>query len=491
MELINVLDGIEGLKAKGDLDTKITGVISDSRNIKKGNLFVAINGYETDGHQYIEQALENGAIGIMVEEGFDIKSLKINKDIILIVAKNTRYAFNMCVCNYYKHPSRNFKLIGITGTKGKTTTAFMIKAILEKSGKKVGTIGTLGATIGDEMIDETNNTTPEGSALQEIFLKMKKEKVEIVVMEVSSQSLKLDRLAGIEFDMGIFTNLSEEHISENEHPDIEDYFNSKLKLFNMCKIGYINADDVFASKIKKLATAEIHTYGIDNFSELIAKDVTVKQDNVDFKVKITERNEIVKVGIPGRYSVYNALGAICVAKKMGASADNIKEALMDIKVPGRAEIVPNEKGINIIIDYAHTPESLKSIITSVKYYAKGRIITLFGSAGERDARKRPMMGEISAKLSDFTIITTENPKRNDPKEIIKDIENGAKKTNGKYICIVDREEAIRYAIKMANKNDTILLAGKGHELYEDVNGKKVYFDERAIIHDEIEKSIKK
>ena len=301
-------------------------------------------------------------------------------------------------------------------------------------------------------------------------------------MEVSSQSLKLHRVDGCNFKIGVFTNFSEDHISEKEHPDMNDYFNSKLKLFDMCKKGFINADDYTISKVKKLVKdCDIKTYGIDNVSDLLAKDITVTNQSVDFKVKIGTRNERVKTGIPGRFSVYNSLAAISIAGTFGVDAEKIKEALLEVKVPGRSELVPNKKELTIMIDYAHSPESLQNILSAVKNYTRGRVICLFGCGGDRDSGKRPIMGEISGNIADFTIITSDNPRTEKPEEIVKQIEVGTKKTKGKYIAIVDRIEAIKYAIDMANKNDIILLAGKGHETYQEINGEKHPFDEREII----------
>ena len=418
----------------------------------------------------------------MVQEGTDLRKLKIPTETTLIVAPDTRYGLAIVAQNFYKNPAKKFKLVGITGTKGKTTTSFMIKAILEKQGKKVGLIGTIAKYIGNEKLEDSDRTTPDSLELQRLFTKMAKEKVDIVIMEVSSQSLKLDRVAGLEFEVGVFTNFQKDHISPKEHPDMEDYFNSKVKLFSMCKKAYINADDLQVQKVAKMdLPCEVKTYGIDNPSKILAKDITVTSETVDFKVKIGERNERVKVGIPGRFSVYNSLAAICVAMEFGATAEQINEALLNIKVPGRSELVENDRNITIMIDYAHSPESLESILSALKDYAKGKLISVFGCGGDRDSSKRPLMGEISGRIADFTIITSDNPRTEEPGKIIKQIEAGIKKTNGKYICIEDRREAIKEAIKMANKRDVIVLAGKGHEPYQEINGVKHDFDERVIV----------
>ena len=482
MKLNKLLLGLDNLKAKGSLDVEIKGIESNSKNVKDGYMFIAIKGFSVDGHDYINNAIEAGAKTIMVQEGCDLKKIKLPADVTLIMAKDTRQALAICSCNFYDNPSRKFKLIGVTGTKGKTTTTFMIKEILEKAGHKVGLIGTIATYINGKMISESSRTTPESIELQKIFAQMVDAGVEYVVMEVSSQSLKLHRVDGCDFNIVVFTNFSEDHISEKEHPEMKDYFESKLKLFKMCDNGIINVDDLQVSKIPKLfPESNIMTYGIDNYCQVLAKDITITNSYVDFRVKVSDRNERVKVDIPGRFSVYNALAAICVAKKIGVPSDKVIEALAEIKVPGRSEMIPNKKEVPIMIDYAHSPESLQNILSAVKSYTKGKVITVFGCGGDRDKGKRPIMGEVSGKIADFTFITTDNPRTEEPEEIVKEIEEGIKKTKGKYKVVVDRKEAIKEAINMANKQDIIVLAGKGHEPYQEINGKKYPFDERIIV----------
>ena len=482
MKLNKLLLGLDNLKAKGSLDVEIKGIESNSKNVKDGYMFIAIKGFSVDGHDYINNAIEAGAKTIMVQEGCDLKKIKLPADVTLIMAKDTRQALAICSCNFYDNPSRKFKLIGVTGTKGKTTTTFMIKEILEKAGHKVGLIGTIATYINGKMISESSRTTPESIELQKIFAQMVDSGVEYVVMEVSSQSLKLHRVDGCDFNIVVFTNFSEDHISEKEHPDMKDYFESKLKLFKMCDNGIINVDDLQVSKIPKLfPESNIMTYGIDNYCQVLAKDITITNSYVDFRVKVSDRNERVKVDIPGRFSVYNALAAICVAKKIGVPSDKVIEALAEIKVPGRSEMIPNKKEVPIMIDYAHSPESLQNILSAVKSYTKGKVISVFGCGGDRDKGKRPIMGEVSGKIADFTFITTDNPRTEEPEEIVKEIEEGIKKTKGKYKVVLDRKEAIKEAINMANKQDIIVLAGKGHEPYQEINGKKYPFDERIIV----------
>ena len=487
MKLKELLVGLEGLKAKGDLDLDIKGIESNSKNIEEGFLFVAIKGFQVDGHKFIDSAIENGAIAVVVEEGCDLKAIKGLEKVTVIMAKDTRRALAIISSNFYKNPSKKFKLIGVTGTKGKTTTTFMIKEILEKAGKKVGLIGTIATYINGKRLGDSERTTPESLELQKLFSQMVKEKVEFVVMEVSSQSLKLHRVDGCDFDIVLFTNLSEDHISPNEHPDMQDYFNSKLKLFEMCKVGIVNTDDLHGAKIPDMfPDSQITTYGIDNFANVLAKDITITNSYVDFRVKITDRNERVKTCIPGRFSVYNSLAAICVAQKFGIDPETIKQALLEVRVPGRSELVNNKLEIPIMIDYAHSPESLENILQAVKSYTRGKVISLFGCGGDRDAGKRPIMGEISGRIADFTFITSDNPRTEDPEKIVKQIEEGIKKTKGKYKVIVDRTEAIKEAIKMATKRDIIVLAGKGHEPYQEINGIKHPYDERIIVNELIE-----
>ena len=488
MELKKVLLGIEGIKARGNLDLDIVGIEKNSKEVKKGYMFIAIKGFSVDGHQFVESAIENGAVAVMLEEGCDLKALKIPDDVTVLMVKDTREALAICSANFYGNPSRKMKLIGVTGTKGKTTTTFMIKEILQRSGKKVGLIGTIATYINDKNIKDSDRTTPESLELQQIFKMMLDEGVEVVVMEVSSQSLKLHRVDACDFDLVLFTNFSEDHISPNEHPDMQDYFNSKLKLFKMCKNGIVNVDDLHGAKIPGLfPESNIVTYGIDNFANVLAKDITITNSYVDFKVRITDRNERIKTGIPGRFSVYNSLAAICVAQKFGVSPEIIKEALLEVRVPGRSELVDNKKELTIMIDYAHSPESLQNILQATKSYTRGRVISVFGCGGDRDKGKRPIMGEISGKIADYTIITSDNPRTEKPEDIVEQIETGIKKTKGKYEVVVDRVEAIEKAIKMANKKDIIILAGKGHEPYQEINGVKHPFDERIIVREIIDK----
>ena len=483
MNLKNILQGIENIKGKGNFDIEIENIESDSRKVTKNGLFFAIKGFAVDGTDYINSAVENGAIAVVIEDEKDIKKIEKINDITVALVPDIRKAMAISACNFYDNPSKKLRLVGVTGTKGKTTTTFMVKEILEKQGYKVGLIGTIANYIGEVCLGDSSRTTPESIELQKLFARMVEEKCQVAVMEVSSQSLKMDRVYGCDFDIGVFTNFSEDHISEHEHPDMEDYFKSKCKLFDMCKTAFINVDDLYGEKLKKIIPCEFATYGIDNSCNLLAKDITITNSYVDFKVKLTDRNERVKVDIPGRFTVYNALAAISIALKLGCSSENIKEALLEIKVPGRSELVPNKKGLTIMIDYAHSPKSLENILSAVKSYTRGKVISVFGCGGDRDTSKRAIMGEISGRIADYTIITSDNPRTEKPELIVEEIESGMKKTNGKYEVVVDRIEAIKTAINMAGKTDIIVLAGKGHEPYQEINGVKYPFDERKIVND--------
>ena len=487
MKLSEILNGISNLKAKGSVDIEITKIAYDSRKVEPNSLFVAIKGYDSDGHDYIAQAIEAGAAAILLENVEKLKGMALPEDVTFVISNDTRNALAYCSCNFYGNPSRRLKVIGVTGTKGKTTTTYMIKKLLETSGKKVGLIGTIENYIGEDSLGESTRTTPESLELQEMFAKMVEQKVEFVVMEVSSQALKLGRVTGTNFDVGVYTNFSKEHISAKEHTDMEDYFNSKMKLFSMCQTAFINIDDFRGARVKREAKAQVKTYGIDNNCDLLAKDITITNIGVDFKARLGDKNERIKVDIPGRFSVYNSLAAISVAMFYGVDPEKIKTALENIKIPGRSELVPNKKELSIMIDYAHSPESLQSILQAVKTYTKGRVIAVFGCGGDRDKGKRPLMGEIAGRIADYTIITSDNPRTEKPEAIIRDIEEGISKTKGKYEVIVDRNFAIEKAIKMANKKDIIILAGKGHETYQEIDGVKYPYNEREIIKEIIDK----
>jgi len=470
MKLNKLLKGIDCIN---NYNYEITNISCDSRNIKKDGLFIAIKGYNYDGNNYIEDAIKNGCITVITDD------INVNCDINIIRVNDSRKALAIISKNFYHDPLKKMKIIGITGTKGKTTTSFIIKKILEDNGYKVGLIGTIGNYIGNDKIEDSIRTTPNSDKLYSLFNKMANNKCDIVIMEVSSQSLKLNRVYGIKYDIGVFTNFSRDHISKNEHKDIEDYLKSKLKLMDMSDTLIINNDDIIVSKIKKLYKKNIITYGIKNKSDINANNIIISDTYTKFDI-----DESYKIDIPGIFSVYNSLCAISVCKYLKCKNINLD----NIKVIGRSEMINNELGIPIMIDYAHSPDSLLNILESSKKITKGRIICVFGCGGNRDSFKRPIMGDISTSIADYSIITTDNPRFEDPLSIIKDIESGIKKDN--YEIIVDRTEAIKKAIDISTKNDLVLIVGKGHETYQEINGIKYPYDERLII-DEICKSKQK
>ena len=482
MELKKVLNGIENYKVKGNIEIDVLSIEDNSKNVKPGSVFVAVKGFEFDGHDFVDEAISNGATAVILDMNADMKKINIPDDVTAVIVQDSRIALAIVACNFYGNASKKFTLIGVTGTKGKTTTCYMIKAILEKAGKKVGLIGTVENFIGDKSLGESNRTTPGSVELQRMFYQMAKEKCDVVVMEVSSQSLKLNRVLGSYFDIGVFTNFSGDHISEKEHPDMDDYFKSKEKLFAMCPKGYVNADDFKTWILEKDSKkCEFKSYGIDNTCDLLAKDVTITNVSVDYRVKLGAKNERIRVNIPGRFSVYNSLAAISVTQDLGASIDNIKEALLEVSVPGRSQLVSNSGDFPVMIDYAHTVASLTNILTAVKAYTKGRVICVFGCGGDRDKEKRPLMGEVAGKIADYSIVTTDNPRTEKPETIVKEIESGISKTKGKYEIIVDRKEAIKKAITMMNKKDMVVICGKGHEKYQEIKKEKIPFDEVEIV----------
>jgi len=476
MLLRDLIKNIEPVDTKGSLDIEIRGVTYDSRKALPKYLFVCIDGFSTDGHLYAQQAVDNGATALIVE-----KNISVIGEVTLIKVKDSREALAAVSAEWFGNPSKDLNLIGITGTKGKTTTTYMIRSILEKAGHTVGLIGTVANCIGNEKIP-ARRTTPESYDLQEMFEKMKDKGADTVVMEVSSQGLKLNRVAFCQFDIGVFSNFSKDHIGGFEHPDMEDYFKSKMKLFGLCKRGIVNIDSNYADRVIAEANMKLLTYGINKEADVMAKNITTNSDSVEFDVVTPWFEERIKVSVPGYFSVYNALAAISVCGLKGISPEFIKEGLKNVHVPGRAEVVPTPgKPYTVMIDYAHTPDSLENILSTVKGFAKGRLISVFGCGGDRDRSKRPLMGEISGRIADFTIITSDNPRTEDPKRILADIEEGIKKTNGAYIVIEDRTEAIRYAMEHAQKDDVIVLSGKGHETYQIFKDKTIHYDEREIV----------
>lgn len=490
MKLKDVLKGINLIEYKGNLENEVTNITSDSRNLEKNGLFVAIIGYVLDGTKFIPAAIEKGASAIMVDETVELSSLDIPDDICVVKVKNIRYQLAIASCNLYDYPSRKLKLIGVTGTKGKTTSTYMLKSILQQHGFKVGLIGSIAIYINDEKIEEMDRTSAESYKLQKVLAQMVEEKVDVVVLEVSSQAMKLDRVVGCEFDRVLFTNLSEDHISPREHKDMEDYFNAKLSLAKMSPVVIYNLDNSYTARIPELLPEkQLVSFGIKEKVDVSAKDLNLANNGVNFT--LVKNNEEIQahISIPGEYMVYNALGAVAVASTFDVSDEDIQKGLKDVRVFGRSELVPNKLGLTIIIDYAHTPSSLESILKTVKPHTKGKVICTWGVGGDRDSAKRPIMGEISGNLADFTILTSDQVRTEDPRKILADIEVGLKRTNGKYTVILNRTDAIRYALSIATKDDIIVLPGLGSDLYIEYMGVKYPYNERIVIHDIIEEML--
>ncbi len=484
MLLQYLIENLEGKEVIGNLNVAINKIEYDSKKVENGDLFVAIKGLEQDGHEYITEAVQNGAVAVIVEKGYTETNIE---NVTFIKVEDTRIALAKVASTYYDNPASKLKIIGITGTKGKTTTAYMIRDILLASGKKTGMIGTIYNTYGNKKI-EAIRTSPESLDLQKLLKDMVDADMEYVVMEVSSHALDLNRVYGIHFMIGVFTNLSQDHL--DYHKTMDNYLTAKAKLFENSDFAIINADDIYTPKLEKLIKCKIAKYGLDNEANVTCVDVRINNNYVDFKMYINKMLQTVTVNIPGRYTVYNSLAAIAVTSMLGAQMDAILSALNEIRVPGRSEVVDIGKTFAVILDYAHSPASLEAILLNTKKYSKGRIICVFGCGGNRDAEKRPLMGEIAGKYADFTVITTDNPREENPKNIMKDIENGIKNTKGLYKVIENRKEAIKFAMRIAWKNDTIIIAGKGHETYQLLKGnKKIKFDEREIVK-EIAKDIK-
>lgn len=478
MLLKSLLESLDYVVVTGEVEKEVTKVEYDSKKIAKDDVFVAIKGYEWDGNQYISEAIEKGATSIVVEKEVDITPYQ-NETLTIIQVESTRKALATMAAIYYDHPADKLKIIGITGTKGKTTTAYMIRDILLASGKKTGMIGTIYNTYGNVRIDATR-TSPESLDLQKLLKDMVDQEIEFVVMEVSSHALALDRVYGLHFIISVFTNLSEEHL--DFHHTMEEYLNAKAKLFQISDYAMVNGDDIYSPRLLKMIPCKTATYGLDNDVNLTAGDIRINSAYVEFKMYINKMLETICIPIPGRFTVYNALAAIGVCSLLNVQMDAILLALSQVKVPGRSEVVDINKTFTVMLDYAHTPSSLEAILTAVKKHTKGRVICVFGCGGDRDSTKRPMMGEIAGRLANFTVITTDNPRNENPRKIMEQIEAGMKQTRGLYKVIENRRAAIEFAMKIAWKNDIVVIAGKGHETYQILrNNKKIHFDEREIV----------
>lgn len=517
-QMISLLEIRESI---GNLNMEIRGLSPDSRAISQGWLFVAIQGESQDGRTFIMEAVQSGAVAVVldgdeVERFFSsnpdggsfkpsrqpgesiLEEFAASTGVAVILVENARRALARLACAFYHYPADKLRLIGVTGTKGKTTTTFMLKAILEQAGYKVGLIGSIAAYIGERQIAETDRTTPESIELQRLLAQMAEEKVEIAIIEVSSQAMKMHRTEGCHFEVAVFTNLSKDHISPKEHATMEEYFACKCKLMENAQKLVLNLDDDRVAHVKALfPEKQILTYATAQTADCFApkESVWLCTKGTGFDLQLGNGNfgalqgtgspqiksQNMFVSIPGMFSVYNALAAMTAASFFSVTLENCRAALADITVLGRSELVPNDRGIAIMIDYAHTPASLECILLAARQYVQGRLICAWGVGGDRDKEKRPIMGEISGRLADFTILMSDQVRTEDPLSILKDIEVGVRKTGKPYTIIVDRTEGIRYALSMAKTGDMVLIPGLGHDKYLERNGVKYPYDEREVI----------
>jgi UDP-N-acetylmuramoyl-L-alanyl-D-glutamate--2,6-diaminopimelate ligase len=474
MKLKDMIKEAEVLRIDGEPDIEISGIYYDSKQVKDGSLFFCIEGYRADGHDYAASAVEKGAAAVVLR-----KDIPLPEGVTKVFVPDTRKAMGLIASALYEKPSEDLLLFGVTGTNGKTTTTYMIKSILEQAGKKTGLIGTIANMIGSRMIP-AERTTPESPDLQKLMRDMVNEKVNAAVMEVSSHSLALHRVIGCTYDIGIFTNLTQDHL--DFHGTFENYLAAKKKLFEQSRLAIINVDDESGREILKDLECQYFTYGIYKPADIYARDIEIMVDGVSFNLHILGGKISIVLSIPGIFSVYNALAAAAACYAAGISLKDIQKGLTSIKgVPGRFETLDTGTGFSIILDYAHTPDGLENILKTARGLTDGRLVTLFGCGGDRDAAKRPMMGEVAGRYSDLCIITSDNPRYEDPVKIIEDILPGIAKTHCPYKVIVDRREAIEYAIKNARENDLIILAGKGHETYQIIKGDTYPFDEKEIV----------
>ena len=485
MKVFELVKDFEYEVINGDLNREISTLVSDNRKLTKDCVFVCIEGANFDGHSVVNDAFKCNAAAVIVMKNVEVPG---NINTAVIKGKDTREALALASAAYFSYPTKEIKVIGVTGTKGKTTTTYLIKSILENAGYKVGLIGTIETIIGDEHIP-SKNTTPESYVLQETFRKMADNGIEVCVMEASSQGFLMKRTLGTEFEIGIFTNLEPDHIGPNEHDSFENYMECKSMLFRQCKAGILNADDEHLEGILKGHTCEVFTYGMSENADYRASNVKLFEEKGVLGISFSVNGRIntdVAIDMPGKFSLYNALTAVSVCSYLGIKEDAIKSALKSAKVKGRIEMVPVSDDFTLMIDYAHNAMALESLLTTLKEYESGRLVCVFGCGGNRAKSRRFEMGEVSGRLADFTIITSDNPRFEEPLDIIADIVTGIEKTDGAYIKIPDRKEAIQYAIENGRKGDIIVLAGKGHEDYQEIKGVKYPMDERVLISEVLE-----
>lgn len=476
----SLLEKLDYQIINGTLDGEISELVYDSRKVTENCMFVCIRGASYDSHDHADEIAAKGAKVIVAE-----RKLEVPEDVTLVLVHDTRYALSLISAAYFDYPAEKMKVIGITGTKGKTTTTFMVKGILEHAGYKVGLIGTIETIIGDTHIP-ANNTTPESYLIQDYFAQMVKAGCQVCVMEVSSQGLMMHRTAGIPFEIGIFTNLAPDHIGPNEHASFEEYAACKGMLFRQCRIGIANVDDEHFDMVMQGHTCSLETIGFSEKADYRASEAELigRPGYLGVKYHVSGKlNMDVEIDVPGKFSVYNSLVAIAVCEHFKVSEEDLKEALKVVKTKGRIEMIKVSDDFILMIDYAHNAMSLQSLLETLKEYHPERLVCVFGCGGNRSRLRRYEMGEVSGNLADLTVITSDNPRFEEPQAIIDDIKTGMAKTSGKYVEICDRKEAIRYVIENGQKGDVIVLAGKGHEDYQEIKGKKYPMDERVLIQE--------
>ncbi|PWL92125.1 MAG: UDP-N-acetylmuramoyl-L-alanyl-D-glutamate--2,6-diaminopimelate ligase [Clostridiales bacterium] len=480
MKLIDLVFRMNYTLVQGSLEQEISEVIYDSRKAVPGCIFLCMPGAVTDGHDYIPEVLEKGAAALVVE-----REVAVPKDVTVLRVENARLALAELAAAWYGHPAEKLTTIGVTGTKGKTTTTYMIRGILEKAGKPTGLIGTIEAIIGDRHIPAVN-TTPESFLVQKYFAEMVEAGIQYVVMEVSSQAMKLDRVAGFTYDYAIFTNLEPDHIGPGEHESLEEYIACKGRLFHCCKVGIANADADYLEEVMAEHTCQLETFGLGEGADLRAVNIRRihKPGYLGVQYDLTGlENYSVHVDIPGDFTVYNSLAAIALCRHLNIDREAVLDALNTIQVKGRLEIYPTPGEYTLMIDYAHNAMALDALLTNIRAYGPERIICMFGCGGNRAKSRRYEMGEVSSRLADLTVVTSDNPRNEEPMDIINDILVGVAKADGKYVTIPDRKEAIAYCMSIGQKGDIILLAGKGHEDYQEIKGVKHHMDERDLIEE--------
>lgn len=480
MKLEKLLEEIDYTLLQGTLDTNVSQIDYDSRTVIDESLFVCIPGAKVDGHDFIDQVIESGAKTIVVEHSVDYVP-----GITYIQVQDARIALALLSCAYFDHPSRKMTVIGITGTKGKTTTSYMMESILEKANQKVGIIGTIGSIVNG-VFKKTKNTTPESFELQKLMHEMVESGCQYCVMEVSSQGLMLHRVVGIDFDYGVFTNLSPDHIGEHEHHSFEHYMSCKKQLFQMCKVGIFNKDDKHYKDMIDNAKCQILTYSINESSDLQASHIELSKNNGSLGVSFDTQgllNGHFTADIPGEFSVYNSLVAIMICHLLRIDQEYIQDALLKVRVKGRVEIVNTPTDYTVIIDYAHNALSFESILKTIKQYHPHRILCVYGAGGKRDVKRRYDVGEIVAKYGAYSILTADNPRGESVDKICQDIVQGINKAEGEYVIIPDRKEAIHHALSIASTGDVILCLGKGHEDYQIMDREPLPFSEKQIIEE--------